>query len=129
MKLGINLLESGRTNSGREPASLSKKRGREKILEMCAKEGSLEGSYEYCVKVVRWLECEGHIETNFRVKFLTWFSLRATPQERRIVTVYVDTLIDDPASLAGQLVDTFSETICSKKPPLVPTGFCMKLWH
>ncbi|CAL9045215.1 unnamed protein product [Musa banksii] len=129
LKLGINLLESGRTNSGREPASLSKKRGREKIMEMCAKEGSLEGSYEYCVKVVRWLECEGHIETNFRVKFLTWFSLRATPQERRIVTVYVDTLIDDPASLAGQLVDTFSETICSKKPPPVPTGFCMKLWH
>ncbi|KAF3786490.1 VIN3-like protein 2 [Nymphaea thermarum] len=90
--------------------------------------GSLEGDYEYCVKVIRRLECEGHVEKNFRVKFLTWFSLRATPQERRIVSVFVDTLIDDLAGLAGQLVDTFSEGIWGKKAP-VPSGFCTKLWH
>ncbi|KAG6473294.1 hypothetical protein ZIOFF_067208 [Zingiber officinale] len=120
-------LQNGPTIPETVPASSSKKRGREKFVEICTKDGTLEGSYEYCVKVIRWLECEGHIETNFRVKFLTWFSLRATPQERRIVTVYVDTLIDDPASLAGQLVDTFSETIsCSKKPPQVPSGFLQK---
>ncbi|WOK92112.1 protein VERNALIZATION INSENSITIVE 3 isoform X1 [Canna indica] len=129
LKPCINLLESDPANLDREPASTTKKRGREKISEICAKDGTLEGSFEYCVKVVRWLECEGHIETSFRVKFLTWFSLHATPQERRIVTVYVDTLIDDPASLAGQLVDTFSDTIRSKKPPMVQTGFCMKIWH
>nr|XP_010929256.1 VIN3-like protein 2 [Elaeis guineensis]XP_019707976.1 VIN3-like protein 2 [Elaeis guineensis] len=129
VKLGGNVLENGPSKADREPGSSSKKRSAGKCEEMCIKDGSLEGAYEYCVKVVRWLECEGHIETNFRIKFLTWFSLRATPQERRIVSVYVDTLIDDPASLAGQLVDTFSETVCSKRPPPVPTGFCMKLWH
>ncbi|KAJ3698740.1 hypothetical protein LUZ61_002445 [Rhynchospora tenuis] len=92
-------------------------------------DGCMEGSYEYCVKVIRRLECEGLIESNFRVKFLTWFSLRATPQERKIVNVYVDTLIDDPVSLAGQLSDTFSERIYSKGLPPVPNGFCMQLWH
>ncbi|CAN6448172.1 unnamed protein product [Victoria cruziana] len=90
--------------------------------------GSLEGDYEYCVKVIRRLECEGHVEKNFRVKFLTWFSLRATPQERRIVSVFVDTLIDDPSGLAGQLVDTFSEGIWGKRAA-APSGFCTKLWH
>jgi hypothetical protein len=93
------------------------------------KDGCSEASYEYCVRVVRWLECEGYIETNFRVKFLTWFSLRATPHEKKIVSVYVDTLIEDPVSLSGQLVDSFSETIYSKKRSSMPSGFCMDLWH
>ncbi|XP_058067959.1 VIN3-like protein 2 [Magnolia sinica] len=109
--------------------SSSKKRSAGRCEDTCNRDGSLERDYEYCVKVIRWLECEGHVQKNFRVKFLTWFSLQATPQERRIVSVYVDTLIDDPASLAGQLVDTFSEGIYRKRPPPVPSGFCMKLWH
>ncbi|CAA7409358.1 unnamed protein product [Spirodela intermedia] len=88
-----------------------------------------EGSYEYCVKVIRWLECDGHIESSFRVKFLTWFSLRATAAERRVVRVFVDAMADDPSSLAGQLVDTFSEAICRKPPPLPLSGFCTRLWH
>lgn len=112
-----------------QAGSSSKKRSASRCEDACNGDGSLERDYEYCVKVIRWLECEGHVQKSFRVKFLTWFSLRATPQERRIVSVYVDTLIDDPASLAGQLVDTFSEGICSKRPPPVPIGFCMKLWH
>eukprot|EP00262_Sarcandra_glabra_P004830 TRINITY_DN16067_c0_g1_i1.p1 TRINITY_DN16067_c0_g1~~TRINITY_DN16067_c0_g1_i1.p1 ORF type:complete len:749 (-),score=135.70 TRINITY_DN16067_c0_g1_i1:127-2373(-) len=127
---------SGRTKSGtgepvEEPhaGSSSKKRTAGRCEEMRKEDETLERDYEYCVKVIRWLECQGHMEKNFRVKFLTWFSLRATPQERRIVSVYVDTLIDDPASLAGQLVDTFSENICRKKPQTMPTGFCMRLWH
>ncbi|CAA6672199.1 unnamed protein product [Spirodela intermedia] len=78
-----------------------------------------EGSYEYCVKVIRWLECDGHIESSFRVKFLTWFSLRATAAERRVVRVFVDAM----------LVDTFSEAICRKPPPLPLSGFCTRLWH
>nr|ACF80688.1 unknown [Zea mays] len=86
------------------------------------KDSFSEVSYEYCVRVVRWLECEGYIETNFRMKFLTWFSLRATLQERKIVSVYVDTLIEDPVSLSGQLVDSFSERIYSKKRPSMPSG-------
>jgi len=90
---------------------------------------SLEKNYEYCVKIIRWLERERHIQKEFRQKFLTWFSLRATSQERRIVSVFVDTMSDDPASLAGQLVDTFSEGICSKRAPVLRNGFCSKLWH
>eukprot|EP00268_Persea_americana_P051318 TRINITY_DN565_c0_g1_i2.p1 TRINITY_DN565_c0_g1~~TRINITY_DN565_c0_g1_i2.p1 ORF type:complete len:767 (-),score=163.88 TRINITY_DN565_c0_g1_i2:3937-6237(-) len=112
-----------------QAGSSSKKRSIGRCEDACNGDGSLEMNFEYCVKVIRWLECEGHIQKSFRVKFLTWFSLYATPQERRIVSVYVDTLLDDPASLAGQLVDTFSEGICRKRPPPVPTGFCMKLWH
>ncbi|KAM3193189.1 hypothetical protein ACQJBY_070019 [Aegilops geniculata] len=77
-------------------------------------------AYVYCVKVIRWLECEGYVEAGFRVKFLTWLSLRATRHEKRVVSVFVDTFIDDPASLAGQLRDTFSEAIYSKRPPMAP---------
>ncbi|KAJ6819003.1 VIN3-like protein 2 [Iris pallida] len=126
-----NVLDNGHSKP-EDPGSSSKKRScGEKCEDLSIRDGSssIEGDYEYCVKVIRWLECKGHIETNFRVKFLTWFSLRASPQERRIVNVYVDTLLDDPGSLAGQLVDTFSEAVSSKRPPPVPTGFCMKLWH
>ncbi|MQL89410.1 hypothetical protein Taro_021988 [Colocasia esculenta] len=140
MKEGVGRVVRSKLGSGgqdnwfpkpEEPraGSSSKKRSGTRCEELCAKDGSLEGDYEYCVKVIRWLECEGHIETNFRVKFLTWFSLRATPQERRVVSVFVDTMIDDPPSLAGQLVDTFSEAICRKSPLLLPAGFCTKLWH
>ncbi|XP_075514568.1 VIN3-like protein 2 isoform X1 [Primulina tabacum] len=85
--------------------------------------------FEYYVKVIRWLECDGHIETTFRQKFLTWYSLRATPQEIRIVKVFIDTFVEDPASLAGQLVDTFSDAVSNKRRSTVPTGFCLKLWH
>ncbi|CAH2056863.1 unnamed protein product [Thlaspi arvense] len=91
--------------------------------------GNESRDFEYYVKVVRWLECQGHIEKTFRQKFLTWYSLRATQQEMRVVKVFVDTLIEDPASLAGQLVDTFSEAISSKRSSVVPSGFCLKLWH
>ncbi|KAK6162553.1 hypothetical protein DH2020_002394 [Rehmannia glutinosa] len=69
----------------------------------------LDENFEYCVKIIRWLECEGHIEKDFRLKLLTWFSLRSTEQERRVVNTFIQTLIDDPSSLAGQLVDSFSD--------------------
>uniref|UniRef100_A0A5B7AQY6 Putative VIN3-like protein 2 n=1 Tax=Davidia involucrata TaxID=16924 RepID=A0A5B7AQY6_DAVIN len=107
--------------------SSSKKRSGERRDEERAGNGDRE--LEYYVKVIRWLECVGHIETTFRQKFLTWYSLRATPQEVRVVKVFVDTLIEDPTSLAGQLVDTFSEAISSKRSSVVPAGFCLKLWH
>lgn len=88
--------------------------------------GSLDENFEYCVKVIRSLECEGHINQEFRLKLLTWFSLRSTEQERRVVNTFIQTLIDDPSSLAGQLVDSFSDIISSKRPR---NGFCSKLWH
>ncbi|KAA8523090.1 hypothetical protein F0562_009513 [Nyssa sinensis] len=84
--------------------------------------GCLDENFEYCVKIIRWLECEGHIKKEFRLKLLTWFSLRSTEQERRVVNTFIQTLIDDPNSLAGQLVDSFSDIISSKRPR---HGFCM----
>ncbi|XP_059638089.1 VIN3-like protein 1 [Cornus florida] len=95
-------------------------------LRICNGSGCLDKSFEYCVKIIRQLECENHITTEFRLKFLTWFSLRSTEQERRVVNTFIQTLIDDPSSLAGQLVDSFSDIISIKKPRL---GFCGKLWH
>lgn len=86
----------------------------------------LDENFEYCVKIIRWLECEGHITQEFRLKLLTWFSLRSTEQERRVVNTFIQTMIDDPSSLAGQLVDSFSDIISSKRPR---NGFCSKLWH
>ncbi|KAJ8750441.1 hypothetical protein K2173_015580 [Erythroxylum novogranatense] len=88
--------------------------------------GSLDENFEYCVKIIRWLECEGHINQEFRLKLLTWFSLRSSEQERRVVNTFIQTLNDDPSSLAGQLVDSFSDIISSKRPR---NGFCSKLWH
>ncbi|XP_048320875.2 VIN3-like protein 1 [Ziziphus jujuba] len=86
----------------------------------------LDENFEYCVKIIRWLECEGHITQEFRLKLLTWFSLRSTEQERRVVNTFIQTMIDDPSSLAGQLVDSFSDIISSKR---LRNGFCSKLWH
>ncbi|KAL8542776.1 hypothetical protein ACS0TY_003604 [Phlomoides rotata] len=89
--------------------------------------GSLDENFEYCVKIIRWLECEGYIKNDFRLKLLTWFSLRSTEQERRVVNTFIQTLIDDPNSLAGQLVDSFSDIISSKKPR--NGGLCNEFWH
>lgn len=88
--------------------------------------GCLDENFEYCVKIIRWLECEGYLEKEFRLKLLTWFSLRSTEQERRVVNTFIQTLIDDPNSLAGQLVDSFTDIVSSKRPR---NGFCSKLWH
>ncbi|KAG5559387.1 hypothetical protein RHGRI_009056 [Rhododendron griersonianum] len=76
----------------------------------------LDDNLEYCVKTIRRLECEGRIKREFRIKLLTWFSLRSTEQERRVVNTFIRTMIDDPSSLAARLVDTFSDTVSNKKP-------------
>ncbi|KAL3535775.1 hypothetical protein ACH5RR_004236 [Cinchona calisaya] len=86
----------------------------------------LDENFEYYVKIIRWLECEGYIEKEFRLKLLTWFSLRSTVQERRVVNTFIQTLLDDPSSLAGQLVDSFTDIISTKRPR---NGFCSRLWH
>ncbi|KAL3624499.1 hypothetical protein CASFOL_031167 [Castilleja foliolosa] len=86
----------------------------------------LDENFEYCVKIIRWMECEGYIDKDFRLKLLTWFSLRSTEQERRVVNMFIQTLIDDPSSLAGQLVDSFTYIVSSKKPM---NGFYNEFWH
>ncbi|CAI0389855.1 unnamed protein product [Linum tenue] len=88
--------------------------------------GSLDENFESCVKIIRWLECGGHIDQEFRLKLLTWFSLRSTEQERRVVHTFIRTMIDDPSSLAEQLIDSFSDIVSNKRPR---NGFCSKLWH
>lgn len=85
-----------------------------------------ESDYEYSVKVIKWLELRGFIDEYFRIKFLTWFSLKATKRERRVVSVFVDTLIDDPTSLAGQLVHTFMDEICHDRKFDQQHSFCSR---
>lgn len=119
---------------GEEPRvnSTSKKRSMDIRDEDCTTTNRVSDmDFEHCVKVIRCLECDGHIERNFRQKFLTWYSLRATQQEVRIVKVFIDIFSEDPAALAEQLVDTFSDSITAagKRSSVVPAGFCMKLWH
>ncbi|KAF6142311.1 hypothetical protein GIB67_023336 [Kingdonia uniflora] len=111
-------------------SSYCKKRSEASCEVEHIKDGSTDGEYEHFVKMIRQLECEGHIEKSFRVKFLTWYSLRANSEDKRVVKVFVDTFANDPSCLAGQLVDTFMEKISRKRPPPgIPSGFCMKLWH
>ncbi|XP_058069357.1 VIN3-like protein 2 [Magnolia sinica] len=117
-------------SSSNPPSMPCKSEGPTEVPDSSNKKQSMEREYEYCVKVIRWLECEGHMEKEFRVKFLTWFSLRATMQERRVVSAFIDTLIDDPPSLVGQLADAFMDGICGKeKKQVLRNGFCTRLWH
>lgn len=76
----------------------------------------IDDTLEKCVKVIRWLEREGHIDKIFRVRFLTWFSLSSTAQEQSVVSTFVQTLEDDPSSLAGQLLDAFADVVSTKRP-------------
>ncbi|KAM7249664.1 hypothetical protein ACFE04_026776 [Oxalis oulophora] len=120
-----NLKDVDNRTMGTHDGSTSEKN----VEERDNKDGLSDQDFEHCVKVIRWLECKGHIEKNFRQKFLTWYTLRANLQEVRIVKIFVDTFSEDPGALAEQLVDTFSETISSKKACTLPAGFCTKLWH
>ncbi|KAK7372948.1 hypothetical protein VNO80_06339 [Phaseolus coccineus] len=100
------------------PSTPSKSYEMRQIPGLNSRKRSKENDYEYSVRVVKWLEHLGHIDEIFRVRFLTWFSLKATQQERRVVSAFVDALIDDPASLADQLIHTFSDEICCEQKPL-----------
>ncbi|RDX74276.1 VIN3-like protein 2, partial [Mucuna pruriens] len=99
------------------PSTPSKSYEMRQIPGLNSRKRSKENDYEYSVRVVKWLEHQGHIDEIFRVRFLTWFSLKATQQERRVVSAFVDALIDDPASLADQIIHTFSDEICCEQKP------------
>ncbi|GBG78566.1 hypothetical protein CBR_g27790 [Chara braunii] len=64
-----------------------------------------------CLRHVCLLEKSGHLSKDFRLKFLTWFSRRASDAEKKVVAMILCALGDEPATLAEQLVDTFSELI------------------
>lgn len=87
--------------------------------------GSFDEYFEYNVKIIRWLEQKGYIDKEFRLNLLTWFGLRSTEQGRRIVNSYIQTMLDDPSSLAAQLVNSFSEIVSNKRQridPVAPFG-------
>ncbi|KAH0896520.1 hypothetical protein HID58_046088, partial [Brassica napus] len=86
----------------------------------------------HVVKTIRCLEKEGHIDKSFRKRFLTWYSLRATHREVRVVKLFIETFMDDLPSLGQQLVHTFTECMFNKRSSasgVVPAGICLKLWH
>lgn len=103
--------------------------GMRKVPGLGCERRTEESDYEYSVRVVKLLEQEGHINEYFRVKFLTWFSLKATRQERRVVSVFIDALIDDPPILAEQLVHTFKDELSCEQKPVHGNGFCTKLFR
>ncbi|KAI9200143.1 hypothetical protein LWI28_003348 [Acer negundo] len=134
-KLPLSLVDVNKNkDKGLSPKSISpstpgKSDGMREVPGLGCEKRSEESNYEYSVRVVKWLEREGHIEEYFRVKFLTWFSLKATMHERRVVSVFVDAFIDDPPSLAGQLIHTFMEEICYEQKPALENGLCTRWWH
>ncbi|ONK78885.1 uncharacterized protein A4U43_C01F580 [Asparagus officinalis] len=79
-------------------------------------ENYIDTVFRKTVNAIRKLECDGYIEKNFRMEFLTWLSIRATIKNAMLVGVFIDTFSDDPHSLAEQLVHTFGEEVSSKKP-------------
>ncbi|KAF6143543.1 hypothetical protein GIB67_029712 [Kingdonia uniflora] len=95
------------------PTTPPKSKVFQEVPSSVSKKESVDRKYE-SVEVIKWLQREGYMEMEFSLKFLFWFSSRATMRERRVVNAFVDTLIDDPHSLAGQLVDTFTDEICSE---------------
>lgn len=97
------------------PVTPSKPNEMRQITGLSSRKRVKENDYEYSVRVVKLLEHQGHIDEIFRVKFLTWFSLKANQQERRVVSAFIDALIDDPASLADQLIHTFTDEICCEQ--------------
>jgi hypothetical protein len=60
------------------------------------------------------------LKAEFRKSFFTWLSLRATEVERKVVHIVMENMLDDPVSLAAQLLDTFEEISAPKR---------LKVWH
>ncbi|XP_022997084.1 VIN3-like protein 2 [Cucurbita maxima] len=99
------------------------------LLGSNCKRRAEESDYDYSVRMVKWLEHEAHIDEDFRVKFLTWFSLKASVKDRRVVCAFVDALIDDPPSLAGQLSHTFMDEIFCNQKPTSKHEYCNWIWR
>ncbi|XP_010532466.1 PREDICTED: VIN3-like protein 1 [Tarenaya hassleriana] len=78
--------------------------------------GGIEQNLEHCIKTIRRLECEGHISSEFRLKLLTWFCVRSTQYQRRIVHLFIDAFVEDPDQLARQLIHSFPDIDSSKRP-------------
>lgn len=75
-----------------------------------------DDALENIVKTICELEHGKFVTEQFRMKFLTWFSMNAKEHERRIVRTFVQTMNNDSRRLAEQLIDTFSAIIFSSNP-------------
>lgn len=62
-------------------------------------------------------------ESYHMVRMLSAHSLKATMQERRVVSAFVDTLTDDPPSLAEQLIHSLMDEICYDQKSISKQGF------
>jgi hypothetical protein len=121
------------TFKGKQGGSKRSTKSRTEKPDMIAVNGGVvDKDLGRIVKTIRGLEEGGHIDKSFRERFLTWYSLRATHREVRVVKLFVETFMEDLSSLGQQLVDTFSECILSKRTSTTgvgPGGICLKLWH
>ncbi|XP_010490465.2 PREDICTED: VIN3-like protein 3 [Camelina sativa] len=77
--------------------------------------GCISFGFEKCVKLIRQLECSGQVTTEFRQKFLTWYSVCATAKDKYVVKIFLLTFKEDTEALAEQLIDTFSDCISRKR--------------
>ncbi|CAN8253073.1 unnamed protein product [Cochlearia groenlandica] len=121
-----------KVKQGENKRCKSRKAKKTEKPEITVANGGVDKDLGHIIKTIRCLEQEGHIDKSFRKRFLTWYSLRATHREVRVVKLFVETFMEDLSSLGQQLVDTFSECIIRKissTSDAVPDGICLKLWH
>ncbi|KAF7806634.1 VIN3-like protein 2 [Senna tora] len=127
-KLGFLMRRQSHKNKSK--SKKKKRNSRKKLQDHHHKAITSEEDEEFeeCVKVVEWLECEGHMEKSFKQKFVNWLKMKARAHEVKIVKVYINTFHDDPVSLAEQLVHTFSEFITScKRKRVVPAELLLSV--
>eukprot|EP00850_Spirogloea_muscicola_P017000 SM000142S00514 [mRNA] locus=s142:154705:160325:+ [translate_table: standard] len=77
------------------------------------------------VKVLRLvcqLEREGYVSKSFRIDFLMWFTLRASQDEKRAITLFIEALQEDLNSLAEQLQGAFYEAAAAQVKRLRADG-------
>ncbi|KAF8089234.1 hypothetical protein N665_0513s0028 [Sinapis alba] len=101
--------EEGEPTSGTQEKQLALK---ETVLEeVVSVSNGKSFELEDCVRVLRQLELSGYVETNFRLKFLTWYGLHANADKKNLVKALVNEMDKHPTDLAEQLIQTFSNLI------------------
>ncbi|KAJ7518396.1 hypothetical protein O6H91_21G067000 [Diphasiastrum complanatum] len=103
------------------------RRSSDKLDHICQQDFSSsqrfhEKKFEYCVTVIRWLEQQGQVGAHFRKRFLSWLGVRATDKQKKLIDAYIKLMIDDPESLAKQLIDTYEEIISMARQKVAPNG-------
>lgn len=105
--------EEETTSSAKEKQLALEETVLEKAVGVSNGESSSNRGFEFedCVGVLRQLELAGYVDTEFRLKFLTWYGLHANSDKKNLVEAFVNKLVEDPKALADQLICTFSHLI------------------